>query len=196
MTGPAETASPSKTLAQFLSLVGEQPAAELVDLGPVIGSNITFLGERLACKIHVEDLYADLDRHAREGALDRFPEFLGGRFTLLDESIDAVLCWDIFDYLPPAAAGVLAARLVRLLRPGGTLLAFFGASGPDDMRYTKYLIEGEAHLRPCSHGTAGCPRRVLQNRDIIRLFHGLVVFDSVLLRSGVREVLFRKPAAG
>ncbi len=84
----AEPVVSSKTLATFLSLVFSQPAAELVDLGPVIGPDITFLGERVGCKIHVGDLYADLDRHARQGALDRFPEFLGRRFALLDESVE------------------------------------------------------------------------------------------------------------
>jgi hypothetical protein len=31
-------------------------------------------------------------------------------------------------------------------------------------------------------------------RDIDNLFAGLKLFDSVLLKSGVREILFRKPA--
>lgn len=183
----------SKTLAKFLSLVLSHPAAELIDLGPVIGSNISFLGERIECKIHVEDLYADLDRHARQGALDDFPEFLRGRFALLDESVDAVLGWDVFDYLGPAAASVLVRELRRVLRPGGALLGFFGGGGPDEMRYTKYFIEDEAHLRS-SFYAAACPRRVLQNRDINNLFAGFELFDSVLRKSGVREVLFRKPA--
>ena len=65
-----------------------------------------------------EDLYADLDRHAQQGALDRRPEFLGRRFALLDESVDVVLCWDVFDYLVPAAARVFAGELMRVLRPG------------------------------------------------------------------------------
>jgi SAM-dependent methyltransferase len=190
----AETISSSKPLATFLSLLFSQPTAELVDLGPVIGSNITFLGERIGCKIHVADLYADLDRHAHEDALDRFPEFLEGRFALLDESIDAVLCWDIFDYLAPAAANVLAGELMRVLRPGGALLGFFGGGGPDDRRYTKYFIEDEAHLRYRFYAAACTRRQVLQNRDINHLFAGLALFDSVLLKSGVREVLFRKPA--
>jgi len=189
----AETAFASKTFATFLSLVFARAAAELVDLGPVIGANISFLGERIDCKIHVEDLFADLDRHARQGALDRLPEFLGGRFALLDASVDAVLCWEIFDYLDAAAAGVLAGELRRVLRPGGALLGFFGAGGPDEMRYTKYVIEDESHLRS-SFYAAACRRRVLQNRDINNLFAGLELFDSVLRKSGVREVLFRKPA--
>lgn len=187
-----ETVGPSKMLAQFLTLLFSQPSAELVDLGPAVGANITFLGERIGCKIHVEDLYADLDRHARQGALDRFPEFLERRFALLDESVDAVLCWDIFDYLDPAAAAVLAGELMRVLRPGGPLLGFFSGGGDDEGCYTKYFIEDDAHLRRRSYAAACSRGRVLQNREISDLFAGLELFGSVLLKSGVREVLFRK----
>ena len=194
MSSSASETRTSSILAKFLSLVFAQPAAELVDLGPVIGSNIAFLGERIGCKIHVEDLYADLDGHARQGTLDRFPEFLERRFPFRDASVDAVLGWDVFDYLAPAAAAVLAGELTRMLRPGAALLAFFSGDGPDEGRYTKYYIEDETHLR-CRSYAAACRRsRVLQNRDIHTLFAGLELFGTVLLKSGVREVLFRKPA--
>ena len=189
----AEPVHTSKTLGNFLSHLFARPAAELLDLGPVIGSNIEFLGERVGCKIHIEDLYADVDRHAQQGELDNLPEFLEGRFTLDDSSVDAVLCWDIFDYLPPAAANVLARELRRMLRPEGVLLGFFGARAADDTQYTKFLIEDETHLRR-RHYPSACTRRwVLQNRDINHLFIGLELFDSLLLKSGVREILFRKP---
>jgi hypothetical protein len=191
--GPSSEIVASRGLATFLSLVSSRPAPDVVDLGPAIGANIAFLGERIGCRIHVKDLYADLDRHAHEGILDRFAEFLGGRFTGLDQSIDAVLCWDVFDYLLPAAASVLAGELIQALRPGGTLLAFFGTGKPGDRSFTRYLIVDEAHLR-CRVSDAACGReRTLQNRDILRLFEGLDLFDSVLLKSGAREVLFRKP---
>jgi len=35
---------------------------------------------------------------------------------------------------------------------------------------------------------------ILLNRDIIRLFPGLRVSDSFLMKNNVREILFRKPA--
>jgi len=189
----AETVYASKTLPNFLSLVFSRPAPDVVDLGPVIGSNITFFGERVGCKIHIEDLYADIDRHVRQGEADQLPEFLSGRLALPDASVDAVLGWDVFDYLAPAAAGVLAGELVRMLRPGGVLLGFFGARASDDPRYTKYFIEDETHLRYRFYPSACGRRWVLQNRDINIMFAGLEVFDSVLLKSGVREILFRKP---
>src|SRR5207244_889407 len=69
----AETVYASKTLARFLSLLFARPAAEVVDLGPVIGSNITFLGERVGCKMHVEHLYADVARPAAHPGLKRGP---------------------------------------------------------------------------------------------------------------------------
>jgi hypothetical protein len=164
----------------------------MVDLGPVIGSNITFLGERVGCKIHVEDLYADIDRHVQHDKLDQLPEFLGGRFSVADSSIDAVLGWDIFDYLAPMAATALAGELMRILRPGGVFLGFFGARASDDPRYTKYLIEDEMHLRYRFYPSACTRRWVLQNRDINIMFAGLEICETVLLKSGVREILFRK----
>ena len=82
-TVPTEDVYSSKTLSKFLSFVFARPGAELIDLGPVIGSNIAFMGERVGCKIHVEDLYADLDRHAREGTFDRLPEFLADRKSVV-----------------------------------------------------------------------------------------------------------------
>src|SRR5215470_8407169 len=70
----------SKTLSKLLSEVYARQNAVLIDLGPAIGSNISYLAERVGCKIHVGDLYADLDRHAREGMFNRLPAFLERRF--------------------------------------------------------------------------------------------------------------------
>jgi SAM-dependent methyltransferase len=189
---PADTPYASRTLPRFLSLVFARPAAELVDLGPAIGSNIAFLSERVGCKIHVEDLCADIDRHAREDRLDQLPQFLAGRLALRDASADAVLGWDVFDYLARPAAEVLARELKRILRPGGVLLCFFGARASDDPRHAKYFIEDHSHLRYRYYPSAFTRRWVLQNRDINNLFAGLELYESVLLKSGVREILFRR----
>jgi hypothetical protein len=188
----ADSVYTSKTLARFLDLLFARPAAEVVDLGPVIGSNITFLGERVGCKIHVEDLFSDIDRHVQHDKVDQLPEFLGGRFSVPASSIDAVLGWDIFDYLAPMAATALAGELMRILRPGGVFLGFFGARASDDPRYTKYFIEDEAHLRYRYYPSACTRRWILQNRDINIMFAGLEICETVLLKSGVREILFRK----
>ena len=187
-----EAVRESRVLAAFLSWLFAQPAPRVVDLGPIIGSNVTFLGERDGCKIHVEDLYSDIDRHVMQDSVDELPQFLSRRFPMPDDSIDAVLGWDILDYLAPEAASALARELVRMLRPGGMLLAFFGGHGPDDPNYVKYFIVDEAHLRCRSYPSGGGQRWVLANRHINTMFAGLEVCDAVLLKSAAREMLFRK----
>ncbi len=76
----------------------------LLDLGTVTGSNVTFFGERLGCKIIVEDLSKDIDRAVNEKTLAELPAHFAKRFTQEDASVDGVLCWDLFDYLDKHAA--------------------------------------------------------------------------------------------
>src|SRR3989442_3555680 len=84
----------TKALRKFLSSLTARESPVLLDLGPVVGSNVTFFGEKLGCKIFVEDIFADLDRHAREGRLDAFAAFLAKRFSQESQTVDGVLCWD------------------------------------------------------------------------------------------------------
>ena len=56
----------TKALRKFLSCLTSRESPVLLDLGPVVGSNVSFFGEQLGCKIFVEDIFADLDRHVRE----------------------------------------------------------------------------------------------------------------------------------
>lgn len=184
---------PTKAVGKFLGLLRARNSPVLLDLGPVVGHNITYLGEELGCKIHVEDLYADLDRHVRAGTLDAFPAFLKGRFPYADAAIDGILCWDLIDYLDLASAQALAQQLTRVLRRGGPLLGFFGTAASRQITYTKYIIVNDHGLKHRRYPAALPPQRVLLNRDIIKLFDGLRVSDSFLLKAHVREILFRKP---
>jgi hypothetical protein len=184
----------TKALRKFLTSLTSRDLPVLLDLGPVVGSNVSFFGEQLGCKIFVEDIFADLDRHVREGKLDALPEFLSKRFPQADGGVDGILCWDIIDYLDRAAAQQLANQLTRVLRPDGALLGFFGTAQPRDTRYTKYIIVDEVNLKHRSYPAARGRQAILLNRDIIRLFAGLRVSDSFLLQTNLREILFRKPA--
>jgi hypothetical protein len=183
----------TKALRKFLTALTSRGSPVLLDLGPVVGSNVSFFGEQLGCKIFVEDIFADLDRHVRGGKVETLPAFLKTRFTQADASVDGVLCWDLIDYLDKPAAQALAEQLTRMLRPEGTLLGFFGTAQPRETRYTKYIIADEATLRHRSYKAARGRQAILLNRDIIRLFSGLRVSDSFLLQNNLREILFRKP---
>jgi hypothetical protein len=124
----------TKALKKFLVTLTARPSPVLLDLGPVVGSNLSFFGEQLGCKIFVEDIFAELDRHMREGKSEDLPAFFKKRFSQADGAVDGILCWDLVDYLDRTAAQVLADQLTRILRPDGALLAFFGTVKPTDTR--------------------------------------------------------------
>ena len=137
----------TKALRKFLASLTSRERPSLLDLGPVVGSNVSFFGEQLGCKIFVEDMFADLDRHVRDDKIEELPAFLKKRLPQADGTVDGVLCWDLFDYLDRPSAQALAEQLTRVLRPGGTLLGFFGTAQPRDTRYTKYIIVDEVNLK-------------------------------------------------
>lgn len=188
-----EPSVPSKAFPKLLSAVAAQPDLPvLIDFGPVLGSNVAFFGERLGCKLFIEDLFADYDRHARAGTLDEFPAALETRFRHPDASVDGVLCWDFFDFLPKPAAQALAKQIIRMLRPGGAVMGFFATTASPRAPFLKYEIVSDSLLRQRHHAGIGGAKHVLANRDIIRMFDGLVVSDSFLLKHNTREMLLRR----
>jgi hypothetical protein len=182
----------SKGLPKFLSALTQQPAPTLLDFGPVIGTNVEFFGERLGCKLFIEDLFGDLARHTRGGTLDQLPAALDKRFRHGDASVDGILCWDVFDFLDKATAPALARQIVRMLKPGGTVMGFFCSIPVEQATFMKYEIVDDTSLRHRQHPGAGGAKRVLQNRDIIRMFEGLTVSDSFLLKGSTREMILKR----
>ena len=182
-------------MPRFISDLSSRPQPVLLDLGPVVGSNVSFFGEQLGCKMIVEDLAKDIDRHVQERALDQFPAFLAKRLLHDAASIDGILCWDLFDYLDKNCAQSLAGQLVRVLRPDGVLMAFFRTAEPrpgDRAEYTRYTVVDRANLQHRPYAAARPKQRPLPNRDIQRLFEPLRVVEQFLLRINAREVLLRK----
>jgi hypothetical protein len=188
----SEFVATSKVFPRFLAALSQQPAPVLLDLGPVVGPNVGFFGDRLSCKIYVEDLVADIEAHARRGERDRLAQFFNGRLTQEDDSVDGVLCWDVFDFLDKAAGLVLAGKLARLVRKGGALYGSFGTTAVDLHSYSRVTVEAEDKLRVRPFAASTVRRHVLLTRDIIKMFDGLTVAESVLLKTSTRETLFRK----
>jgi len=191
---PDEPLFATKALRKLLSALTGRESPALIDLGPVVGSNVSFFGEQIGCKIFIEDLYAELERHLQAGKIEDLPKYLAKRFPQADGSIDGIICWDLIDYLDKGSAQVLADQLTRVLRPEGALLGFFGNAQPRETTYTKFVIADDANLKHRTYPAARGRQAVLANRDIIRLFAGLRVSDSFLMKNNIREILFRKPA--
>ncbi len=183
----------TKAFSRFLAALKYREAPVLLDLGPVVGSNINFFGERLGCKFFIEDVYANLEKYARENRTRELAEFFKSRFPQPDDSFDGILCWDIFDYLDKASAQVLAREMTRMLKPGGALLTFFATVAMPGKEYTRYLVVDDKTFRHKTAPAARGRQQVFVNRDINLMFQGLNVSDSFLLMTRTREIVFRKP---
>lgn len=187
---------PTKTLPKLLSALRGRDQSTLVDLGPVVGQNVSFFGEQLGCKLFVEDIFADIDRHVKAGTLEALPGAMASRLSQPSSSVDAVLGWDVFDYLEKGAREALAAEVIRVLRPDGVLLVFFGTEKPvpseHPVYYKRVVIDQTTVTQTEYPGVCG-KRPPLQNRDVNRLFEPLRVTEQFLMKSQVRELLFRKP---
>jgi hypothetical protein len=142
----------------------------------------------------VADLYAELDRQVRDHTPEAFAQAARERLALPDASVDGVLCWDLLDYLKRTDAQLVAAELTRILRVNGALLVFLHPGPEREPFYVKYVVVDESTLRHRRYAGSRVRQGGLQNRDVIRLFEGLRVSDSFLLKSNVREILFKKPS--
>jgi hypothetical protein len=190
---PEPVLTTSKVLPKLLAVLSHQPSPALVDLGGVVGANVAFFGDRLGCKFIVEDLVAIVEAHAKRpnqsGLAQAFASQLG---ALAPESVDGILCWDVFDYLDRPTGQALASRLTGLLKKGGALYGFFGTTAAELTHYTRFVVNSDDTFRQRQYPATRTRRHVLTTRDIGKIFDGLVVTESVLLKTGARETLFRK----
>jgi hypothetical protein len=182
----------SKGFPKFLSVLASQPAPpSVVDFGPVIGTNVAYLGERLGCKLFIEDLTTELSRHLKAGTMEALPDAVAMRLRQGPSTVDGILCWDFFDFLKKPAAQRIAKHLVEMLKPGGAIMGYFAISDVERSAFMKYEIVDDKSLRHRPHPGIGA-RYAHPNREIIRMFEGLSVAESFLLKNNSREILLRK----
>lgn len=198
MTPPAsrivETLSASRALPKLLASLSHEPSPILLDLGPVVGTNVAFFGDRLSCKMFIEDVREDVEAALKSGSTDGLAEALTTRVAgAVSEPVHGVLCWDVFDCLDRATARALAACLRNVLRPKGVLHGLFGTTAGDLDFRTKFIVQTDTSVKCRREPAARLRRYALQTGEITRLFEGLSTIESVLLQNHTREVLLRKP---
>jgi SAM-dependent methyltransferase len=167
----------------------------VLDLGPTSSSNLQFI-TGLGHKAYNDDVLAAANdsRFLVEGAepgtksLD-VARFLAEELTYEPESFDAVLMWDVCDYLPEPLVKPVVERIYRITKPRGALLAFFhtrdaGAEAP----YYRYHIQNETTLE-LREGPHFQLQRVFQNRHIENLFREYTSIKFFLGKQNIREVL-------
>ena len=201
-----EAARVSNGLKEFLWNLDGLGRGTLLDLGPAWQTTLSFFIER-GFRVSSEDILrgwkAFLDQEEarlREDTtiretLDMTPSgraqrFLGTNLEYPKASFDAVLAWDILDYLEPVLAKQTVAHLTDLLRPGGVVLAMFHSKKPEG--FQRYRVTDSNTLQVISSATICPAQKVYQNREIQDLFSRYRTMKSFVGRDQLRENLFIK----
>lgn len=184
----------STGLQEFAKYIHSAEALTVLDLGPTSASNIMQITS-LGHKIYNEDLLsASTDsnflRRGEDGsAMIDVERFFAENLIFRGAQFDAVMGWDIADYLPESLVKPIIDRIAAIMKPGGMLLGFFHTrdAGPD-APYCRYHIAGAdaLEMQPLSRFRL---QRVFNNRNIENLFHDFRSLKFFLSRDYIREVL-------
>jgi hypothetical protein len=178
----------------------------LLDLGPAWQTTLSFFIER-GFKVSSEDILrawkaflSEEERRLREDfaageSLEITPSGRAARFLKENlqyprSSFDAILLWDLLDYLEQALVKQVVTSLTELLRPGGAVFAMFHSKKPEG--FQRYRVV-DSHTLQVIPTAIVCPaQRVYQNREIQDLFGRYRTVKSFVGRDQLRETLFIK----
>jgi len=196
----------SNGLKEFLWQLEGIGHGHLLDLGPARQTTITFFIER-GYKVYTEDLLATWKNFLDEEALrlkklpadadrseftpeGRAKKFLETTMLYPDGTFDAVLLWDMLDYLDNDLMNRLAVRLTSLVRDGGVVFAIFHTRKP--VLFNRYRVLDAQNLELIPATCPFEPQRVFQNREISNLFGRYRSSKMFVGRDQLREGLFVK----
>jgi 2-polyprenyl-3-methyl-5-hydroxy-6-metoxy-1,4-benzoquinol methylase len=184
----------SSGLAEFNKRIAASEGLAVLDLGPTSPQNISTL-TGMGHRVYNEDvLLASLDPQFVAKNDDgtesvNVEAFLAENLKYEPGQFDAVLAWDVPDYLHESLVRPMVDRIASMLKPGGVMLAYFHTkdAGPD-APYYRYHIAGQ-DLLELQRGPQFQLQRVFNNRHIENLFKDFNSLKFFLARDNVREVL-------
>jgi len=156
-----ETNRVSNGLKEFLWNLDGLGRGTLLDLGPAWQTTLNFFIER-GFRVTSDDLLhswkdflAEEEKRLQIAAtstetIDLTPAGRAARFVQANleyppSSFDAVLLWDILDYLEPAVAKQTVGCLTEILRPGGIIFAMFHSKKPES--FQRYRVADSSTCR-------------------------------------------------
>ncbi|HXT27451.1 MAG TPA: class I SAM-dependent methyltransferase [Candidatus Eisenbacteria bacterium] len=201
-----QTTRVSNGLKEFLWNLDGLGRGTLLDFGPAWQTTLNFFIER-GFRVTSDDLlHSWKDFLAEEEvrvknattsteSLDLTPAGRAARFVQANiqyapASFDAVLLWDILDYMEPVVAKQTVASLTELLRPGGIVFAMFHSKKPEN--FQRYRVADSSTLQVIGAARLVPAQRVYQNREIQDLFNRFRTVKSFVGRDQLRESLFVK----
>src|SRR5258706_3520542 len=149
---PVHAAYQTSILKDFIATITRKQNPVVLDLGPVIGSNIDFF-LNLGIKVYMEDFIAAYSNPKYSILVDdkmtlNEQQFFSENFDYAADFFDGLICWDFFSYLDPKFARIFVERISTKMKPDSLVLGFFRTQksiGPTALH--KYRISSESFLQ-------------------------------------------------
>jgi hypothetical protein len=197
----------SNGLKEFLWNLEGLGRGTLLDLGPAWQTTLNFFIER-GFRVTSDDILRGWSEFLKEQQealnnpslkpedyLQHTPEarakkFLKENLQYAEASFDALLLWDVLDYLEPGVAKQTVAHLTEMLRPGAVVFAMFHSKKPEG--FQRYRVADTSRLQVLSAKPICTAQKVYQNREIQGLFGNCRTIKTFIGRDQLRETLFLK----
>jgi hypothetical protein len=158
--------------------------------------NVTFitnLGHRLYAADFLQILNDTfgLDDTVDQSNPGQIEYFLKQALDFPEGHFDAVLIWDVLEYLAPALLTAVVERLHYIVRPKSYMLAFFHADDKlDAVPFYTFRIRELNTLHVSQQGLRR-PTQLFNNRSLEKLFSKFESVKFFLTRERLREVIIK-----
>lgn len=184
---------------QFCGMLHSSEGLSILDMSGASQANISFI-TGLGHRISSDDIIGTMEQCFGEGGdfmesqqhASNAQRFLDQCLTFPEGQFDGALVWDTLQFLTGNVLEQTIAQLLRVMRPGGLILAFFHA----DEKATKiplynYRVQDQKTLLLVPRG--GYQRvQYYNNRALERMFEQAGSLKFFLTRDHLREVIVRR----
>jgi hypothetical protein len=161
--------------------------SQLLDVGPICGSNISFFAQRVH-KLYVCDMFLHPDRALRKGPP------LSGIWRHLDyppQSFNGIILWDLPDRMEDQELKRLVSLCSNMVRPDGVVVIFALGEQAVPEIVESFAMEENFQFHPRRQSHLNLPLFRRQNRDVLAVLAPFTPVKSYIHRNGLREFLFR-----
>ena len=189
----------SRGWVEVRTYLEQTQSLRVLDFGTTSPANINYLTSR-GHSVYMANIVQDATRPEWHKPVQLFdpkdtePEFdvdgfITANLDFSGRTFDVILLWDTANYLPPEMVPALFARLRKVLRPNGMLLAFFHGrlEGPETA-FSRFQLADADDLLALDSGSFPV-RKVYQTRQVEKFFEGYSSFRFFLGKDNVREVI-------
>ena len=169
----------------------------ILDMSGASQANITFVtgaGHRISSDDLVGTMQQVFGENFHEGQQveEKAKRFLESALTCPEASFDGVMVWDALQFLVSPVLEETVARLLRVVRPGGLILAFFNANDKiGQLPLYSHRIQDAKTIAQVPRGGMQQARH-FNNRDLEKLFEQAASIKFFLTRDNLREVIVRR----